>query len=99
MLVVGFYHTRPKHKTRRSLDLSYTITSLWFLLSLFENRLHHFVSKLSRFGELRGEVLRNSLEAVPVGLEVPKGHTIGPGLDELVSGIETRQTYSCREDW
>jgi hypothetical protein len=47
---------------------------------------------------LRGEVLRNSLEAVSVGLEVPKGHTIGPGLDELVSGFVTRQTYSCRED-
>lgn len=68
--------------------------NLRFVLSLLQDRLHHFVSKLGSFGELGSEVLRNPLEAVPVGLEVAKGDAIRPCLEEVSTSIQTTITYA-----
>jgi hypothetical protein len=67
--------------------LSYIATKLRFVLSLLQYRLHHLISKLGSFGELGSEVLRNPLEAVPVGLEVSKRDAIRPCLEEISTSI------------
>lgn len=47
---------------------------------LLQNRPHHLVTQLGRFGESRRKVFLDPLESVPVGLEVAKWDAVGPGL-------------------
>ena len=63
--------------------------ALRFAAGLLEDGLHHFVPKCGGFGEARSEVLRDTLEAVPVGFKVTKLDTIRPCLFQRKHVIST----------
>lgn len=56
--------------------------ALRFVAGLLEDGLHHFVPKCGGFGEARSEVLRDTLEAVPVGFKVTEFNTVRPCLPQ-----------------
>lgn len=82
LLVVPFeihwsYHRLKQAQAR----IWHTIDgSLVFGFGLFQNGLHHRITKCGSFGETWCEVLRNPLETMAVGLEVTEGNTVRPCL-------------------
>jgi len=45
---------------------------LELLARLFQDRLHHFISKLDSLGEARREVILDPLEPVAIGFKIAK---------------------------